>query len=444
MKYSKKYKFKLHFLFVFLFFFLIFFSYSTYNVIFLKKKIREPLLNSKFENISLKFYNSILKISPFYKKTNNHILYNNSLYPQKELYETIYRKYDKFFYSNLNETFKRYYVLQNILEIKFNTKFTKIIIPDKFTANENIEYEHYEKILKLAKQNKIKIFDLKKEIKNFKNKNNFQPYSKNGYHWSYGFLCSIFNEIYNFNTKKKYKFDITCNNKIIPYENWSDSDLLKPSESFFKKDKSISLWPANITKITFDEKIIVGGNSFSDQLIYFFQLIKEKRSSPNNLIYLDHTNNIKKISDRSRVPNDINEIEVTNTEKLNLLKNSDRLILLSYLSDYRHLKRLSLKNNYKNSYESDMFGLAKQIFLEVEYALNKNEIYFLNKWIVKKDSNCSSEELSMIITNFKNQITFKDARLVDKFVFDLNGDKKAKFYSFEKVNNSNPVCVQIN
>ena len=89
-------------------------------------------------------------------------------------------------------------------------------------------------------------------------------------------------------------------------------------------------------------------------------------------------------------------------------------------------------------------GVKKKYNTPYAYKTKMPPIKSLDKWIVKKDSNCSSEELSMIITNFKNQITFKDARVVDKFVFDLNGDKKAKFYSFEKVNNSNPVCVQIN
>lgn len=419
------------------------FFYSIYGIFFLKNQFSRPLINTKLESSSSKLYNSVLEVLPFYKKTKNHIFYKDSYYPLKEVIQSNYPNDDKIFYSNIHETFKRIYIFQNILENKFDTKFISIIVPDKFTANENIEQNFYKEIINLGKKNKINIFDLKDEIIDFNKKSNFKSYSKHGYHWSYGFLCKVFDEIYNFNSKDKFKFKIICENNILDHEKWSDGDLIKSLTSFTKQKKEKSLWPTIKTKPNLQEKIIVSGNSFSDQLIYFFQLIRIENEKKNNLIYINYSNNGKKILSRSKVPNDIINFEVSTEEKINLLKLSDRLISIDYLSDFGHLNKWFFKNEHNKSHQFDLQGLVQNLFNKVEENLNKSNKFEITNWVKNKNYYCSGHVKPMIIVNYENKILFNKNNLIKETIFNLTNEKKAKLLEFKRSENSNEICVQI-
>jgi len=143
------------------------------------------------------------------------------------------------------------------------------------------------------------------------------------------------------------------------------------------------------------------------------------------------------------VPNDIINFIASNEEKINLLKLSDRLISIDYLSDFGHLNKLYFKNEYNKSYKFDLQGLVQNLFSVVDESLNKSNKFEITNWVKNKNYYCSDHVKPMIIINYENRILFNKNNLIKETEFNLTNEKKARLLEFKRSINSKEICVQI-
>lgn len=231
--------------------------------------------------------------------------------------------------------------VQEILE-EFNTNLIVVLPPEKgrvyskktnhFFSLNSIEDVKYSNFLKDKGLNYIDtdLLNEKYSINNF--------FTRTGFHWSINAACYATKEIFELYDllKNKSTVSIDCSNKdyLDAYSTDIDIKFMFPMFKDTIKDKSYyPIYKSDTYQIP---KIILIGDSFTDQIIITLREILPKKYLLNNLTFYDYFQLEKKFK-KDLHTFDFRKIDKKTNEVFSNIKNSDLVILV--ISD-RNINRL--------------------------------------------------------------------------------------------------------
>lgn len=334
------------------------------------------------------------------------------------------KNYDKLDLKKNIEHFKRILILQEILKSQ-KKEFLYINIPSKIVTNEfafSHSYPSYPNEKYLEKYN-INYINLSSQTLKFKkNYPDTKPFSYAGYHWSYLYVCELFHEFLDIK-----KNEIACVAKNLTKPKWNDGDLI-PVVSGFNKEKfnEITYFPELIIKKqpSHSKKILIVGNSFVDQVSFFYQKYYGEKLKNNPIVFLDYFKKLKHIYSRDVSP----DIKIINSfDRNTVLNNADKIILVTF----------SRGNNKKIS----DYGL---IDFYVNFVLDENNMFLFNEWKKsKKNLICSKAQNPRLLINKDLKFNDKNYLIQENLKFkDSKKNKTMYFYKF-KSHQLNKFCIRI-